>query len=116
MGPQRCRPPARFAVSTLLAAVGLTMAAVGAEAASNGLTLAVQIGYQDVVKPGECSPVTIDLRNTGADVVRRQEIQQSLNAHPSVTGFTISHHPNSLAALLCKLVRTFLVVGTLGAT
>src|SRR5436309_308469 len=41
MGPQRCRLPARIVLSTLLAALGLSMAAVGAEAASNGLTLAV---------------------------------------------------------------------------
>ncbi|OLD81219.1 MAG: hypothetical protein AUI33_01200 [Ignavibacteria bacterium 13_1_40CM_2_61_4] len=116
MGPQRCRPPARFAVSTLLAAVGLTMAAVGAEAASNGLTLAVQIGYQDVVKPGEWTPVTIDLRNTGADVDGRLEIQQSLNAQPGVTGFTIYQQPISLASGASKRVRIFLVEDTTGAT
>src|SRR3989454_1867983 len=116
MGPQRCRPPARFAVSTLLAAVGLTMAAVGAEAASNGLTLAVQIGYQDVVKPGEWTPVTIALRNTGADVDGRLEIQQSLNAQPGVTGFTIYQQPISLASGASKRVRIFLVEDTTGAT
>src|SRR5439155_36919 len=77
MGPLRCRLPARFALSTLLAAVGLTMAAGGAEAATNGLTLAVHVGYQDVVKPGEWTPVTIDMHNTGADVDGRPAIAES---------------------------------------
>src|SRR3989454_6827080 len=116
MGPLRCRPPARFALSTLLAAVGLTMAAVGAEAATNGLTLAVHVGYQDVVKPGEWTPVTIDMHNTGADVDGRLEIQESLNAQPGVSGFTIYQQPISLASGANKRVRIFLVEDTTGAT
>src|SRR3989454_3295854 len=116
MGPLRCRPPARFALSTLLAAVGLTMAAVGAEAATNGLTLAVHVGYQDVVKPGEWTPVTIDMHNTGADVDGRLEIQESLNAQPGVSGFTIYQQPISLARGASKRVRIFLVEDTTGAT
>ena len=116
MGPLRCRLPARFALSTLLAAVGLTMAAVGAEAATNGLTLAVHVGYQDVVKPGEWTPVTIDMHNTGADVDGRLEIQESLNAQPGVSGFTIYQQPISLASGANKRVRIFLVEDTTGAT
>src|SRR2546422_3471859 len=116
MGPQRCRLPARFALSTLLAAVGLTVAAVGAAAASNGLTLAVHVGYQDVVKAGEWTPVTIDMRNTGADVDGRLEIQESLNAQPGVSGFTIYQQPISLASGASKRVRIFLVEDTTGAT
>src|SRR5947208_1713818 len=98
MGPQRCRLPARIVLSTLLAALGLSMAAVGAEAASNGLTLAVHVGYQDVVKPGEWTPVTVDAHNTGADVDGTLEVRESLNAQPGVTGFTIYQQPISLAS------------------
>ena len=116
MGPQRCRLPARIALSTLLAALGLSMAAVGAEAAGNGLTLAVHVGYQDVVRPGEWTPVTIDAHNTGADVDGTLEVRESLNAQPGVTGFTIYQQPISLASGASKRVRTFLVEDTTGAT
>src|SRR6266550_2058347 len=116
MGPQRCRLPARIVLSTLLAALGLSMAAVGAEAASNGLTLAVHVGYQDVVKPGEWTPVTVDAHNTGADVDGTLEVRESLNAQPGVTGFTIYQQPISLASGASKRVRIFLVEDTTGAT
>src|SRR4051794_8493761 len=116
MGLHRCRLPARIALSTLLAALGLTMAAIGAEAASDGLTLTVHVGYQDVVKPGEWTPVTIDAHNTGAGLDGTLEIQESLNAQPGVTGFTIYQQPISLASGASKRVRTFLVEDTTGAT
>src|SRR2546430_17347749 len=116
MGPLRCRVPARFALSTLLAAVGLTMAAVGAEAATNGLTLAVHVGYQDVVKPGEWTPVTIDMHNTGADVDGRRGIQESLNARQGGSGFKFYEQPTSLASGANKRGRFFLFEVRTGAT
>src|SRR2546429_1855279 len=105
MGPQRCRLPARIVLSTLMAALGLSMAAVGAEAASNGLTLAVHVGDQDVVKPGEWTPVTVDAHNTGADVGGTLEGREALNAPPRVTGFTIYQQPVRLASGARKPVR-----------
>src|SRR2546421_7044974 len=116
MGPHGCRLPARIALSTLLASAGLVLASLGAEAASNGLALTVHVGYQDVVKPGEWTPVTIDMHNTGADVDGRLEIQESLNAQPGVSGFTIYQQPISLASGANKRVRIFLVEDTTGAT
>jgi hypothetical protein len=116
MGSLRCRLPARILLSTLLAALALAMAAVSAEAAGNGLTLAVHVGYQDVVKPGQWTPVTVDVRNTGADVDGLLEIQESLNAQPGVTGFTIYQQPISLPGGASKRIRTYLVEDTTGAT
>ena len=116
MGSLRCRLPARILLSALLAALALTMAAVTAEAAGSGLTLAVHVGYQDVVKPGEWTPVTIDARNTGADVDGVLEIQEALNAQPGVSGFTIYQQPISLPGGASKRVRTYLVEDTTGAT
>src|SRR5438876_2927460 len=116
MGSLRCRLPARILLSTLLAALALTVAAVTAEAAGSGLTLAVHVGYQDVVKPGEWTPVTIDARNTGADVDGVLEIQEALNAQPGVSGFTIYQQPISLPGGASKRVRTYLVEDTTGAT
>src|SRR5438128_11601702 len=116
MGSLRCRLPARIVLSALLAALALTMAAVTAEAAGSGLTLAVHVGYQDVVKPGEWTPVTVDARNTGAEVDGTLEIQESLNAQPGVSGFTIYQQPISLAGGASKRVRVYLVEDTTGAT
>ena len=114
----RCRLPARIALSTVLASAGLGLAipAVGAEAAGNGVTLAVHVGYQDVVKPGEWTPVTVDARNTAAEVDGTLEIQESLNAQPGVSGFTIYQQPISLAGGASKRVRVYLVEDTTGAT
>src|SRR5438445_9061231 len=116
MGPQRCRLPAWIVLSTLLAALGRSMSDVGYESASNGLTLSVHVGYQDVVKPGEWTPVTVDAHNTGADVDGTLELRESLNAQPGVTGFTIYQQPISLASGASKRVRIFLVEDTSGAT
>ena len=116
MGSLRCRLPARILLSTLLAALALTVAAVTAEAAGSGLSLAVHVGYQDVVKPGEWTPVTVDVRNTGADVDGVLEIQESLNAQPGVSGFTFYQQPISLPGGASKRVRTYLVEDTTGAT
>src|SRR5438094_3978383 len=116
MGSLRCRLPARILVSALLAALAVTVAAVTAEAAGSGLTLAVHVGYQDVVKPGEWTPVTVDARNTGADVDGVLEIQEALNAQPGVSGFTIYQQPISLPGGASKRVRTYLVQDTPGAT
>ncbi|TME21225.1 MAG: hypothetical protein E6I68_11720, partial [Chloroflexi bacterium] len=116
MGSLRCRLPARILLSTLLAALALTMAAITAEAAGSGLTLAVHVGYQDVVKPGQWTPVTVDVRNTGADVDGLLEVQESLNAQPGVIGFTIYQQPISLPGGASKRVRTYLVEDTTGAT
>src|SRR2546423_9365356 len=109
MGPHGCRLPARIALSTLLASAGLVLAALGAEAARNGLVLTVHVGYQDVVKPGEWTPVTIDAHNDGAGLDGTLEIQESLNAQPGVTGFTIYQQPITLASGASKRIRTFLV-------
>src|SRR5947199_8900 len=116
MGSLRCRLPARILLSTLLAALAPTMAAVTAEAAGSGLSLAVHVGYQDVVKPGEWTPVTVDVRNAGADVDGLLEVQESLNAQPGVIGFTIYQQPISLPGGASKRVRTYLVEDTTGAT
>src|SRR5438477_10646648 len=110
------RLPARIGLATALTAFGLPIAAIPAQAASNPLTLTVHAGYQDVVKAGAWMPVTIDARNTGAGVDGMLEVQESLNAQPGVSGFTIYQEPISLASGASKRVRIFLVEDTSGAT
>ena len=103
---RRCRLPARVALAALLTAAGLAAASVGAVAAA-GVTLTVHVGYQDVVKPGEWMPVTIDAKNTGAGLDGTLEIQEVLNAQPGVGGgFAIYHESISLASGVSKRIRT----------
>jgi hypothetical protein len=108
--------PARIGLAAMLAALSLPIAAVPGHAATNPLTLAVHVGYQDVVKTGGWMPVTIDARNTGAGVDGMLEVQEALNAQPGVTGFTIYEEPISLASGATKRLRLYLVENTAGAT
>jgi hypothetical protein len=111
-----CRLPTRIALAFLLAAPALPFASVGAAAAGNGLTLAVHVGYQDVVKAGDWMPVTVDAKNTGAGIDGTLEIQEVLNAQPGVGGFAIYRQPISLASGSSKHVRTYVLIDTTGAT
>src|SRR5438128_8965009 len=116
MRPQRCRLPMRVALASMLAAPALAATSIGAAAASP-VTLTVHVGYQDVVKPGEWMPVTIDAKNTGAGLDGTLEIQEVLNAQPGVGGgFAIYHESISLASGASKRIRTYVLEDTTGAT
>ena len=110
----RFRLPARMALAAILASFGLPLAAMGAQAKGD-LTLTVHTGYQDVVKPGEWLPVSIDAHNTGAGIDGTLEVQESLSAQPGVTGTTIYQQPISLAAGATKRVRVYIVEDTTAA-
>src|SRR2546425_3252484 len=112
---RRCRLPARIALAAMVAATGLAGASVGA-AAADGVTLAVHVGYQDVVKPGDWMPVTIDAKNTGVGVDGTLEVQEALNGQPGVNGLPIYHQSISLATGSSKRIRTYVTVDTTGAT
>src|SRR5712691_2270018 len=98
MRPERFHLPARIALAPLLAAIALVGASAGALAAPSTVTLTVHIGYQNVVKPGDWMPVTVDAKNTGAGIEGTLEIQEALNAQPGVGGFAVYHEPISLAS------------------
>src|SRR5438128_12542927 len=116
MRPQRCRLPMRVALASMLAVPALAATSIGAAAASP-VTLTVHVGYQDVVKPGEWMPVTIDAKNTGAGLDGTLEIQEVLNAQPGVGGgFAIYHESISLASGASKRIRTYVLEDTTGAT
>src|ERR1700704_1816757 len=108
--------PAHVAGAVTLAMVALNAASVGALAAGNPVTLAVHVGYQDVVKPGEWMPVTIDAKNTGAGVDGTLEVQEALSGQPGVGGLPIYHQSISLATGSSKRIRTYVTVDTTGAT
>lgn len=113
------RPPfrlsARLALAVIAAAAVLPLFSVGASAAS-GVTLTVHAGYQDVIKPGQWMPVTVDAHNTGAAVDGILQVQESLNAQPGVTGLTLYQEPISLATGATKRVRVYVEIDNPGAT
>ncbi len=100
----------------MLAGMALAGASVGALAAGNGVTLTVHVGYQDVVKPGEWMPVTVDARNTGAAIDGTLELQEVMNGQPGVTGLPIYRQSISLASGASKRIRGYVVTDTTGAT
>jgi hypothetical protein len=117
MGAQRSFGlPLRIALAVVLAATPLAGGSVGALAAGNGVTLSVHVGYQDVVKPGEWMPVTIDAKNTGAGVDGTLEVQEALNGQPYVVGLPIYQQPISLASGSSKRIRAYVTVDAAGAT
>jgi hypothetical protein len=111
----RFRLPGRLAIAAIVAPLLLLLAAVEAEA-KDAVTLTVHAGYQDVIKPGNWMPVTVDARNAGAAVDGTLEIQESLNAQPGVSGLALYHQPISLAAGATKRVRAYVEIDTTGAT
>ncbi len=111
-----CVLPARIAIASLLAALTLPGASVGAAAAANDVTLTVHVGYQNVVKPGEWMPVTVDAKNSGAGIDGTLELQEVLNSQPGVGGFPIYQAPISLASGASKRIRGYVVEDTIGAT
>ena len=116
MRPQRCRLPARVALASILVLPALAGTSIGAAAATSPVTLSVHVGYQDVVKPGEWMPVTVDAKNSAAGLDGTLEIQEALNAQPGVGGFAIYQQPISLASGASKRIRAYVLVDTTGAT
>ena len=116
MGLRGWRLPARIGLAAVFSALALPIAAGPVQAAGNPIAMTVHVGYQDVVKTGGWMPVTIDARNGGAGVDGMLEVQESLNAQPGVSGFTVYEEPISLASGASKRVRLYLVENTTGAT
>jgi hypothetical protein len=115
MRAQRCRLPGRIMLASLLAGIALAGGSRSAAAASP-VTLTVHLGYQDVVKPGDWMPITVDAKNSGAGLDGTLEIQEALNAQPGVGGFAVYQQPISLASGASKRIRTYVLVDTTGAT
>jgi hypothetical protein len=116
MRPQRFRLPARVALASMLVVPALAGTSLVAAAATSPVTLTVHIGYQDVLKPGEWMPVTVDAKNTGEGLDGTLEIQEALNAQPGVGGFAIYQQPISLASGASKRIRAYVLVDTTGAS
>src|SRR5690349_8864808 len=109
-----------LAAGTLLAAItaalGVFASAIGVQAATNPLQIAIQVGYHDAVKLGNWMPVTVDLTNHGAQVDGVLEIDSSNSSSsggPPI-GSAIYQMPVSLAPGAAKEFRTYVSVDVQG--
>lgn len=116
MRPPGFRLPLRLALAGLIVPLLLPAVAVTSDAANSDVSLTVHAGYQDVVKLGEWTPVTVDARSNGPAVDGTLEIQESLNAQSGVSGLTVYQQPISLASGAAKRLRVYVEVDTTGAT
>ncbi|HEX3629994.1 MAG TPA: hypothetical protein VHW91_05975 [Candidatus Dormibacteraeota bacterium] len=111
----RFRLSTRLILAGIIAGAALPALALTVEAAS-GVTLTVHAGYEDVIKPGQWMPITIDARNTGSSIDGILQVQGSLNAQPGVTGLTLYQQPISLAGGATKRVRVYIEIDNTAAT
>src|SRR2546421_314798 len=72
---RRASSLAGLAPAILLAVLVVPALPVAAQAAPQALALTVHVGYHDVIRSGEWMPVSIDVRNSGADFHGSIEIQ-----------------------------------------
>jgi hypothetical protein len=110
MPAQSRRLPARIALAGLLAALLLPATGVVTAVASSPLTLAVKVGYQGVYKAQEWMPVTIDVKNSGADFEGTIQLESAFTSQPGLPSPALYQMPLSLAAGASKHLRTYSMV------
>lgn len=101
-----------------LAAVWVALAAstVSSLAATNPLTIAVQVGYHNTLKLGQWMPVNVDVTNNGPDFEGTLEVESTNSAGggPPV-GTAVYEDPVSLSAGATKHFRTYVTQDFPGA-
>jgi hypothetical protein len=104
------RLPARIALAGLLVALLLPATGVVAAAAASPLTLAVKVGYQGIYKAQEWMPVTIDVKNSGADLQGTIQLESVFTSQPGLPSPALYEVPLSLASGASKHLRTYAMV------
>lgn len=110
MPAQSRRLPARIALAGLLAALLLPATGVVTAVASSPLTLAIKVGYQGVYKAQEWMPVTIDVKNSGADFEGTIQLESAFTSQPGLPSPALYQMPLSLAAGASKHLRSYAMV------
>ena len=113
---RRASPLAGLAPAILLAVLAVPALPVAAQAAPQTLALTVHVGYHDVVKSGQWMPVSIDVRNTGADFHGTIEVQPQDNFKGLfLAGDPVYVLPFTLPGGTVKHVRTFVASDVSGS-
>jgi hypothetical protein len=100
---------AGLATAIALAVLVLPALPVAARAEGPALSLAVHVGYHDLVKTGEWMPVSIDVSNDGADFSGAIEVQLGDYATSRQARGTVYVLPLTLPGSTLKHLRTYVV-------
>jgi hypothetical protein len=109
MPATRRRLYAYTAQSMVGAAVLLLAASTAAQAATNPVSIAVNVGYSGFVKAQQWMPVTIDVTNKGAGVDGTLEVTATSSQNGPPIGSAIYQTHVSLPSGATKHIRTYLV-------
>jgi hypothetical protein len=109
MPASRRRASARVAVALVVTAVVSLAASVAAQAATNPVSITVNVGYKGFVKAQQWMPVTVDVTNKGQDVNGTVEVTTGNNTNGPPIGSVIYQAHISLPAGATKHLKTYLV-------
>jgi hypothetical protein len=116
MPASRRRASARVAVALVVAAVVSLAATIAAQAATNPVSITVNVGYQGFVKAQQWMPVTVDLTNKGPDINGTVEVTTGNNSNGPPIGSVIYQAHVSLPSGATKHLKTYLVEDQAPAT
>jgi hypothetical protein len=109
MPASRPRASARVAVALAVTAVVSLAASVGAQAATNPVSITVNVGYKGLVKAQQWMPVTVDVTNKGQDVNGTVEVTTGINTNGPPLGSVIYQAHVSVPSGATKHLKTYLV-------
>jgi hypothetical protein len=109
MPASRPRASARVAAALVLTAVLSLAASVGAQAATNPVSITVNVGYKGLVKAQQWMPVTVDVTNKGQDVNGTVEVTTGINTNGPPIGSVIYQAHVSVPSGATKHLKTYLV-------
>jgi len=109
MPASRPRASARVAVALAVTAVVSLAASVGAQAATNPVSITVNVGYKGLVKAQQWMPVTVDITNKGQDINGTVEVTTGNNTNGPPIGSVIYQAHVSVPSGATKHLKTYLV-------
>ena len=110
------RASARVAVALVVTALASLAASTAAQAATNPISITVNVGYKGLVKAQQWMPVTIDVTNKGQDVNGTVEVTTGSNTNGPPIGTVIYQAHLNLPAGATKHLKTYLVEDLAPAT
>jgi hypothetical protein len=116
MPASRRRASARVAVAMVVTAVLSIAASAAAQAATNPISITVNVGYKGLVKTQQWMPVTVDITNKGQDVTGTVEVTTGNSTNGPPIGSVIYQAHVSVPSGTTKHLKTYLVEDQAPAT
>src|SRR6202521_6444308 len=109
MPASRRRASARVAVATVVTAFLTLAAAAAAQAATNPISITVNVGYKGFVKAQQWMPVTVDATTRGQDVNGTVEVTTGNNTNGPPIGSVVYPANVSVPSGATQHLKTYLV-------